>query len=432
MRKVYSNIRGTSDLDVSASLAFRYLEKKAREIFKIFAYEEIILPLLEERDLFIKGVGATTDIVERQMFKIEGKDIVLRPEGTAQVVRYYIQDSLHKKNNFYKFFYTGPMFRGERPQKGRLRQFHHIGAEAIGSDNTYLDAEIIDLSLKILDNIGITNKDLRINTLGCSSDKIKFSHYLKDALNSNRKDLCDDCGRRLEKNPLRVLDCKKQQCKNVRDSLTLKQEHLCADCKNQFKDLLSILDSMGIKYIYSPYLVRGLDYYTNTVFEITSEELGAQDALGAGGRYNNLVKFLGGPDVPAIGFALGVERILLVLNGAEEEQKIDVFIAVASNSLSKAAFDVLKKLRREGLNCDYDYCGKSLKGQLRYAQKKKARFVVIIGEEEWKDKVVLLKDMQKSTQETVTQEALISKIRDSKGEQPDVLDLGNRREFNIN
>ena len=411
MKKIYSNVRGTSDFNSRQALNFRQINNKAHQIFKTFGYEEIILPILEEKDLFIKGVGETTDIVQRQMFKIEGKDIVLRPEGTAQVIRYYLQNSLYRQGGFHKFFYTGAMFRGERPQRGRLRQFHHIGAEALGSNSIYLDAEIITLCLKIIQAAGINKSKLKINTLGCSKDKAKFEKYLKGELDGQKENLCQDCQRRLDKNPLRVVDCKCKECKKVVRSLNLENQHLCSPCTRQFKDLLSLLDNLDIKYIYDPYMVRGLDYYTNTVFEVVSEELGSQDAIGAGGRYDNLVKYLGGPDVAAIGFALGVERMLLLLGDADNQQNIDVFIAVAGAALYDTGFEILKNLREENISSDYDYCNKSLKAQLRIAQRKGARLVVILGEEEAKEGCVLLKDMEKSTQEKVKIEYLISKIK---------------------
>ena len=411
MKKIYSSIRGMSDFNPSKSLAFEEIIEKAKGIFKVFNYKEIILPILEERDLFIKGVGETTDIVERQMFKIEGKDIVLRPEGTAQVVRYYLENSLYKSGDFHKFFYTGPMFRGERPQKGRLRQFHHLGAEAIGSDSFYLDAEMIVLALAILDGVGLSNRELKINTLGCAKDKAKFSQYLKESLASRKNKLCDDCQKRLDKNPLRVLDCKREQCRKQAIASNLEKEHLCNSCQSKFKNLLALLDDLGIKYTYSPYMVRGLDYYTDTVFEISSDKLGSQDAIGAGGRYNNLIKYLGGPDIPAIGFALGLERILLSLGEKRKEEKLDVFVAVTNQELLTLGVNILGQLRGEGLSCDLDYCDKSLKAQMRSAQRKGSRVVVILGEEEVKKNILLLKDMEKSTQEKVRKEDLVLEVR---------------------
>ena len=410
MKKIYSSIRGMSDFDPSSSLIFGEIIEKAKGVFKVFNYKEIILPILEEKDLFIKGVGEATDIVERQMFKIEGKDIVLRPEGTAQVVRYYLQNSLYKSSDFSKFFYIGPMFRGERPQKGRLRQFHHLGAEAIGSDSFYLDAEMIALALKILDETGLSNRELKINTLGCADDKVKFSQYLRESLVSRKSKLCDDCQRRLEKNPLRVLDCKKEQCNKEVIASNLGKEHICNACRGKFKSLLALLDDLGIKYNYSPYMVRGLDYYTDTVFEITSDKLGSQDAIGAGGRYNNLIKYLGGPDIPAIGFALGLERMLLALGEREKEEKLDVFVAITNQELLALGVNVLGQLREEGLSCDLDYCAKSLKGQMRSAQKKGSRVVIILGEEEVKENTFLLKDMEKSIQKKIKKEDLILEV----------------------
>lgn len=369
------------------------------------------MPLLEEEDLFKRGVGETTEIVERQMFKIQGKSIVLRPEGTAQVVRYYLENSLYKQSDFHKFSYIGAMFRGERPQKGRLRQFHHIGAEAIGSDSFYLDGEIIALSMKILEGIGIQEKQLLINSLGCLEDKEKFSQKIKKILNSKKDKLCPDCQRRLERNPLRVLDCKRQECRGVVTSLNLGKESLCSNCKSRFENLLFTLDNLKIKYTQTPYLVRGLDYYTNVVFEIISGSLGSQDALGAGGRYNNLVRDLGGPDIPGIGFSLGIERILLALGASQEEKKIKVFIITASEILLGAGFKILQRLREQNLACDMDYCGKSLKGQLRYACKRGAKYVVILGEVEWKEQCVMLKDMEKSVQEKVKIEDLAALLK---------------------
>jgi len=409
--KKYSNIRGTSDLFGSESVLFREINNKARLMLDEFGYEELILPLLEEKDLFIRSVGQNTDIVERQMFKIEDKDIVLRPEGTAQVIRYYLQNSLYKKSDFYKFYYIGSMFRGERPQKGRLRQFNHVGAEAIGSNSFYLDAEMISLALRIIDEVGIKDKKLAINTLGCLQDKNKFSDYIKKSLKNSESKLCLDCKRRLKTNPLRVIDCKVAQCKKIVKSLDFSNSHVCGDCNSHFKDLLSLLNNLGIEYDYNPYLVRGLDYYTNTVFEISSSKLGSQDAVGAGGRYNNLIKSLGGPDVAAIGFALGLERVMLCLGDSTKEKNLEVFVAITSKEVKPFGFNILKELRENSIAADFDYCNKSLKGQMRIAQKKGVRFVVIVGEEEIRDERVILKNMLESSQETIEIDKLISTIK---------------------
>jgi histidyl-tRNA synthetase len=402
----FASVRGTLDFDVSESARFSQLMRGARLVLAKFGYQELILPLLEDIELFVKGVGSTSDIVERQMFKIEGKDIVLRPEGTAQVIRYYIQQALYRQSDFHKFFYIGPMFRGERPQKGRLRQFHHVGAEAIGSSSVYLDAEIVMLAMELLDAAGVTGTQLHINTLGCDADKTAFEKFLKEALTSSKEGLCDDCSRRLLKNPLRVIDCKRRQCQKIVASLNIKDSHLCASCKDDFSKLRKILDSLKIDYLWDPSLVRGLDYYTNTVFEITSPALGSQDAIGAGGRYNNLVSYLGGPNIPAIGFALGIERILLALGAPRQKPEIDCFIVATSDALREKCFLMLAELRKLNFTVDCDYKDKSLKGQMRVAQKRGARWVVIAGDQEADRGEVIVKNMLTSQQTMVKTEKL--------------------------
>ncbi|MCF7886823.1 MAG: histidine--tRNA ligase [Candidatus Omnitrophica bacterium] len=412
MKKKYSNVRGTVDFSPQQNFIYESLRNESIKLFGCYNYQQLILPLLEEKSLFIKGVGQTTDIVQSQMMKIEGKDIVLRPEGTAQIVRYYLQNRLDKKNSFYKFFYIGPMFRGERPQKGRLRQFNHVGAEIIGSNSFYLDAEVISLALKIVGSAGLTKKELQINSLGCEDDKKKLSKYIKEKLKKQKSRLCTNCQKRIEKNPLRVIDCKRSECRKIVKSLKLNKNHLCPDCRNHFNNLLSVLDNLQIDYKYNPYLVRGLDYYTNTVFEITSSQLGSQDALGAGGRYNNLFNQLGGLDIPAVGFALGVERVMLALDKIEIKPSPLVFVARAGSGLEEKAFSVLTNLRNSNIVSTCDFRKKSLKAQLRYGQKIGSNFVIILGEEELKEKKVILKDMGRSQQETVELDQLITTLKE--------------------
>lgn len=412
MAKIYSSIQGTSDFSSAQACLFNKIITQAKTILNRYNYQEIILPLLEDEGLFRRGLGDVTDIVERQIFKIEGKDMVLRPEGTAQVVRYFIENSLHNQGDFYKFFYVGPMFRGERPQKGRFRQFHHIGVEVFGSNSFLIDAEVILVALSILNAIGITKYELNLNTLGCAADKEKFSKTLQESLLQQKHKFCLDCQKRLLKNPLRVLDCKQDTCKKEVANLNLDQGHLCPECKNDFSGLRKIFDDLKVPYSYNPLLVRGLDYYTNTVFEFTSTDLGSQDAIGAGGRYNKLVESLGGPVIPAVGFALGIERVMLLLPETDNRwQSLDVFIASTSALLNQEAFKISKILREQNFTCDIDYCQRSLKSQLRFALKNNAKFVAILGDDEWKDGSVMLKDMQKSTQEKIKIEDLASKIK---------------------
>jgi histidyl-tRNA synthetase len=420
MTKSYKSIRGTYDYSPTQAILFNEIIQKARNIFKTFAYEEVILPVLEEEGVFTRSVGETTDIVEKQIFRVfrresEETNMVLRPEGTAQVIRYYLENSLHKQTSFHKFFYIGPMFRGERPQKGRLRQFNHIGAEAIGSNSAFLDAEIISLSLKILDKAGLKEKQLHINTLGCLADKEKFIQALKKGLDEKKCGLCQDCQRRLDKNSLRILDCRQEGCRNIARAFCSAQiserPYLCSECKKNFLELQKILNDNAIAFTYNPCLVRGLDYYTNTVFEISSPGLGSQDAVGAGGRYNNLIKTMAGPGIPACGFALGVERMMLALKVETELEPLSVFVAVIGEKLTPYAYKILENLRSNNIRSDMDYCAKSLKAQLRYAEKRKANFVIIAAEEELKEGFIVIKDMAKSSQEKVKENDLIQTLR---------------------
>lgn len=413
VKKDYLNVRGTIDFSEEQTFLYEQLREKAVRCFDLYGYQQLRLPLLEEKGLFIKSVGQDTDIVQTQMMKIEGKDIVLRPEATAQIVRYYLQNRLDKKNSFYKFFYIGPMFRGERPQKGRLRQFNHIGVEAVGSESFYIDAEVVKLAVEILDAVGIERKELQINSLGCSQDKLGLAQIIREGLSKEKKKLCSNCQKRIEKNPLRALDCKMQNCKKITASLNLSKRHLCPGCRNHFNNLLKTLDLLGIEYTFNPYLVRGLDYYTNTVFEIISDQLGSQDALGAGGRYNNLFSRLGGVDLPAVGFALGVERVMLALGSLKKPNLFSsVYIARAGRDLDEQAFLILSELRREKISANCDFRNKSLKAQLRYAQKIGASFVLILGQKEVAKQEVILRDMQSSQQEVVGLEGLVSKIKE--------------------
>ncbi|MCM8787162.1 MAG: histidine--tRNA ligase [Candidatus Omnitrophica bacterium] len=422
MKNIYFSVRGTSNFSPPQTYLFNKIVETSKNIFKLFGYEEIILPILEEEAVFVRSVGQATDIIEKQMFKVTRNrpdldskmQIVLRPEGTAQVIRYYIENSLYKKSDFYKFCYFGPMFRGEKPQKGRLRQFHHIGAEAIGSYSEFLDAEVIFLSLEILDALGIKQKSLHLNSLGCGLDKEKFKELLKKEILPYKDKLCIDCQRRMEKNPLRIFDCKEENCQSICEKFSsiTSQQYLCKTCHSHFKNLVDILkDNFGIQPFVDFRLVRGLDYYTNTIFEINSPFLGSQNALGGGGRYNNLVEELGGPKVGAVGFALGLERIMLLLEKIDILKTIDVFIATTNDTLIKEAVKLLISLRKENISSDIDYCKKSLKGQLRYAEKKNVNFVIILGEEELKENKVILKDMKRSLQEKVNIDNIIPLLK---------------------
>jgi histidyl-tRNA synthetase len=415
----YKAIKGTKDILPGESYVWQDIENKARGVFSSFGYEEIRTPVIEETALFIKSVGENTDIVSKEMFSFVDRgerNISLRPEGTAPVVRAYIENNLDKISQFQKLYYMGPMFRAERPQAGRMRQFHQIGVEAIGSTHPALDAEVIRLLAAILDSVGIKDYSLKLNNLGCADDKKKLSGALKEALSDKEKALCDDCKKRVKLNPLRVLDCKNENCKTIIRGSFKAAKFLCEDCDAHFKEVLKYLDSLNIKYTIDPYIVRGLDYYTKTVFEVTHGSLGSQDAIGAGGRYDNLTSSMGGPAVGACGFALGLDRIMLALEktSGEKAQKprLDVFISTLGENACSKAFTILDALRSSGVSGDMDYEKKSLKAQMRTADRLGARFVLIIGEDELARGEAVLRNMATKEQASVKFEELVNTIKE--------------------
>lgn len=417
---LFKSPRGTKDILPQESRLWQEVEEKARRIFSLFAYDEIRTPIIEESKLFSRSLGDLTDIVQKQMFLIkkESDTFALRPEATASIIRAYVEHTLYNFNNVSKFYYIGPMFRAERPQKGRLRQFHHIGCEAIGTTNPYLDAETIFLAEQILTNLGISGHEIVLNTLGCLQDKKKFGLNLRETLLPHRKSFCQDCQARLQKNVFRVLDCKNKQCKELILSLNVTETHICDDCRKHFQGVKEGLKLLGVVFKTNPLLVRGLDYYTRTVFEITHPQLGAQDALGAGGRYDQLVEELGGPSRGAVGFALGVERLLLAKGIKTDEEvasttcgPLDCYIIALGDVAFKRSLGILKDLRAIPVRADIDYLEGSLKASLRRADKRASKFCLIIGDNELSRQKVILKNMRESTQEEVPMEDLIEKIR---------------------
>lgn len=403
------------DILCQEAYAWQGIEDKARQAFSLYGYRPIRTPILEEEALFNRSLGNETEIVKKQMFVVRhGEDCyVLRPEATAGVARAYIENNLDKTDSFLKLYYIGPMFRAERPQKGRLRQFHHIGAEAIGSDSPYLDSETISLIKHILDELGISGYELKLNSLGCPDDKQKLSRMLQDRLKDKSEKLCPDCKDRLGRNVFRVLDCKNEDCRQAVSGLGLRSEdYLCGECGEHFSEVKKNLDKLGINYIFSPTLVRGLDYYNRTVFELSHKDLGAQDALGAGGRYDNLISELGGPKCGAVGFALGVERLMLIAGlRLSESAGLKVFVVTLGAQAKKEGFLLLNGLRRAGIPSDMDYEDKSLKGQMRKANDLKVKYTILIGDEELKKQVILLKDMASGTQEEIGFDNFIGEIK---------------------
>jgi histidyl-tRNA synthetase len=406
-------VRGTQDILPQDSNSWHEVEQISRKIFSLYDYQEVRTPILEDSSLFNRSLGETAEIIQKQMFQIQrDKDhLVLRPEGTASVVRAYLENNLDKKGALTKLYYFGPMFRAERPQKGRLRQFHHLGIEAIGSLSPQLDIEVISLSDRLLKELGVNKYQIFINSLGCSEDKLKLSRQLRKDLRGKLTKLCPDCQVRFKRNIFRILDCKKPGCQEVVSSLDFKQDYLCPDCRSHFQRVREGLESINLTYKLSLSLVRGLDYYTRTVFEIRHSQLGAQDALGAGGRYDDLVGQLGGRNCGAIGFAFGMERILLVRAKKiiPRNRQLIYIITLGEKADNKGAY-LLHRLRTNNIFADMDYSKRSLKAQMRQANDSDARFCIIIGEDELAKSVVSLRDMVSGEQQLVKQEEVVEEL----------------------
>ncbi len=421
MNKSFNVPRGTSDILPEAVPAWEALESKARIICKSYGYREIRTPIFEDINLFKRSLGQTSDVVHKQLLELaaskEDEGYALRPEGTAAVVRSYIENSLDKNEPISKLFYIGPMFRGERPQKGRLRQFHQIGAEAIGphSAQPYLDAELIALAMHLIKALGVQGAQLKINSLGSKEDKAQISSWLRAQLSKRKKDLCEDCQSRFERNIFRVLDCKNESCRKVVEAVLGAdlQLPLAEESKQYFQKVQDALKSLDLPFKVFPHLVRGLDYYTHTVFEISAEGLGSQDAVGAGGRYGGLVQELGGSEgVEGIGFALGMERLLLAGGAAGvPAAAIEAFVIAMKEEYQAQAFLILQQLRQAGLCADMSHAGGSMKSQMNRANKANARFALILGEEEIKTHKIALKDMQAGVQESVDSGSIVQEIK---------------------
>jgi len=411
---MFKRVPGTKDILPDETRHWQAIESAARNIFSLYNYLEIRTPVIEEAALFNRTLGTATEIVQKQMFLIHNQEdaYALRPEGTAAICRSYLENNLDKTRGFAKLYYIGPMFRLERPQKGRLRQFHHIGCEAIGSQEATLDVEVISLAGQLLKNFAITDYKIKINSLGCPKDKQALSLSLKQNLQKEKQELCPDCQVRLENNILRVLDCKNEACQKIVKELALTNTHLCPDCLGHFNEVINGLNNLDIPFKVEPFLVRGLDYYNRTVFEFTHSNLGSQDAIGAGGRYNNLIKELGGPDMGGIGFAFGVERLLLASKiSVEKPPNRIVYLITLGAAAKNAGLKLLNQLRSSGIPCDTDYQGRSLKAAMRAANDAGARYVLILGEDELKKNVVSLKDMSNSTQREINIQDLTRELK---------------------
>ncbi|HDP69580.1 MAG TPA: histidine--tRNA ligase [Actinobacteria bacterium] len=396
--------RGTSDVVFEKAEKKQLVEDTAITMFERFGYRPIITPTFEHTELFQRGIGENTDIVQKEMYTFKdkgGRSLTLRPEGTAPVVRAYLENGLASRSLPVKLYYCGQMFRYERPQAGRYREFWQLGVEAIGTKDAFIDAEVILLLVRIFEEMGIKDLELHLNSMGCPGCRKSFSEALRKYLADKIEHLCEDCQKRARMNPLRVFDCKVRGCQSAIKDAPLISNFWCEDCCNHFETVKGLLNDMGVSYILNPALVRGFDYYTKTTFEVRTESLGAQNALGGGGRYDGLVEEFGGQSTQAIGFAIGTERVIMAMEILNENfsagSKIDVFVASIGEA-RKNGFKILDSLRKMGISADMDYAERSLKGQMKLSDKLKASHVMILGPDELKRGNCLIRDMKSGEQ----------------------------------
>ncbi len=410
--------KGTKDIMMDQVYKWHYIEKKWKEICERYGFKEIRTPMFEHTELLQRGVGDTTDIVQKEMYTFEdhgGRSITLKPEGTSPAVRAFIEHKQYAEVQPIKLYYDIPCFRYEKPQSGRLRQFHQFGVETFGTPNMVADAEIIAIGYDFLTSMGVTDLTLEINSVGCPECRAKHRKALKEFLAPKYDQLCDTCKSRYEKNPMRILDCKSPIDQELVQGAPMMIDFLCDDCKKAFEDLQKNLEAIGIPYVVNPKIVRGLDYYTKTAFEFVTNSLGAQGTVCGGGRYDNLVEEVGGPPIPGVGFGLGKERLLMLMeaNGVEipKPSDCDIFIATMGEAAKLYGQKLLFDLRRSGIKCQIDDLQRNFKGQFKYADRLGAKYAVVIGDNELENGVATLKDMEKGEQTEIKFDELISELK---------------------
>ena len=403
--------KGTKDVLPADAYKWHFVEDTARKIAARYNLKEIRTPVFEHTELFLRGVGDTTDIVNKEMYTFLDKgerSITLKPEGTAGVVRSFIENGLASGVLPLKMYYLTPVFRYERPQAGRLREHHQFGVEIFGGKGPETDAEVILLARDYIAALGVEGVELNLNSIGCKHCRPKFNEALKEYLRPHLPEMCDTCRSRFDKNPLRILDCKEEVCSKINENAPKTVDFLCDECREHFEKLKEILDACGVKYRLNPKLVRGLDYYSKTVFEFVSTSIGSQGTVLGGGRYDTLIENLGGPQVPAVGFGSGIERMLLVLENTgkriPEEAPLGVYVAGLDDGGRKAAFQLCDTLRKMDVSAEFDHAARSVKAQFKYAGKVGAKYVVVIGSNELESGEYTVKNMADSTSETVKAE----------------------------
>ena len=410
--------RGTKDILPDSVGDWNYVEGEIRELCRRFGYSEIRTPIFEHTELFQRGIGEGTDVVDKEMYTFTDRgdrSITLRPENTASAVRAYLQNKLYAESNLVKLFYIGSMFRYDRPQAGRMREFHQFGVEALGEANPAVDAEVILLAMSLLEGLGLKDLELSINSVGCPKCRSKYRTMLQDFFRDKLDDLCEDCRSRFDRSPLRILDCKKDSDKPYMADAPKITDCLCDECSDHFAKLKEHLANAGISFQHDPRLVRGLDYYTKTAFEIKYPPLGAQSAVAGGGRYDGLIEEMGGSPTPAVGFATGLERLLLALESQnllpEKNRSVDAYVVVLGEAAQSEGFKLLNNLRKAGLSAAMDFAGRSMKAQMKQANKLGARYALILGDDEIAEGVVMLRSMSDSQQEKVALAEVIGKIK---------------------
>ncbi|MBN7772441.1 histidine--tRNA ligase [Clostridium aminobutyricum] len=410
--------KGTKDVMPSQVYKWHFIEKAFAEICAKYGYKEVRTPIFEHTELFARGVGDTTDIVEKQMYSFEDyakRPITLKPEGTSSVVRAFVEHKQYAEVQPTKMYYDIPCFRYEKPQSGRLREFHQFGVEVFGTNNMMADAEVISLANDFLNSLGIEDLELRINSIGCPKCREKHRQALREFLKPKYDQLCSTCKSRFDRNPMRILDCKSEICQELVQGAPIMLDYLCEECSTAFDELQNDLTAMGVEFIVDSGIVRGLDYYTKTAFEFVSNKIGAQGTVCGGGRYDNLIEQLGGPDIPGVGFGLGKERLLLILeaNGIDipEPDATDVFIAVMGEQSKAYGLSLLRKLRLEGIKAEMDLLARNFKGQFKYADRINAKYTIVIGENELNEGKVAIKTMATSEQKLVDINDIISELK---------------------
>jgi len=416
----HERIRGMYDILPDDIGWWRMAEAAMIETARRYNYREIRFPIVEYTELFARGMGEATDIVGKEMYTFpdrKDRSLTLRPEGTASVVRAYLNQGWQTQAPFQKLFYAGPMFRYEKPQKGRCRQFHQFGIEVLGSLDPSLDAEVISFAWSMMDQLGIGGLWLRLNSIGCAEDRERFREVLRAHFAPSIDQMCVDCKRRIDENPLRILDCKESQCQVLIEAAPGSADHLCQDCADHFAEVRGLLDLLGLDYEIDPRLVRGIDYYTRTVFELMSKDLGSQDTLLGGGRYDGLVETFGGPPTPGLGFAGGFERLVIILQEREdailEAAGIELFLATLGEEGRRFAITLAEQLRRSGISVDIDHRGRALRKQLTLANQLHARHLLVIGEDEATSKSGRIKHMDsgEETEISLSAESIVGFVK---------------------